>query len=100
MIALTIPHALAAPSIVGASDMAALLPHRLAAAFAEMHRLKLFKPPYPSPAFEVTALWHQGHGSRPAVAWLRTRRRYAAAALLNPSPLWGWVGWGLRRQAG
>jgi DNA-binding transcriptional LysR family regulator len=80
-IALTVPHALAAPAIVERSDLAALLPRRLAASFAPQHRLKLFKPPYPSPELEAQALWHRGHASQPAVAWFRTLLREVAAAL-------------------
>src|SRR6185436_12173496 len=72
MISVTIPHALAAPYIVSRSDIAALLPRRLAAAFAGPCRLKLFEPPYASPPFEMTALWQKGHGDQSAVAWFRT----------------------------
>ncbi len=61
--------------------MAAPLPRRLATAFAEAYRLKIFEPPYPSPAFEITALWHREHGSEPAVLWLRDVVREVAAEL-------------------
>ena len=42
--------------------MAAPLPRRLAAAFANGYRLKLFEPPYTSPPFDIMALWHRDHG--------------------------------------
>jgi DNA-binding transcriptional LysR family regulator len=71
MVGLTTPHFLAALAVVSHSDMAALLPRRLAAAFADRYRLQLFEPPYPSPPFEVMALWHRQHGNDPAIVWLR-----------------------------
>ncbi|MBX6322206.1 MAG: LysR family transcriptional regulator [Rhodospirillaceae bacterium] len=81
MIALTIPHALAAPWIVGRSDVAALLPRRLATVFEGPCRLKLFDPPYPSPPFEWMALWHKGRGDQPAMAWFRRLLREVAESL-------------------
>jgi DNA-binding transcriptional LysR family regulator len=80
-IGLTTPHFLATLAVVSQSDMAALLPRRLAAAFAEAYRLKLFEPPYTSPPFDIMALWHRDHGSEPAVIWLRTILREVAADL-------------------
>jgi DNA-binding transcriptional LysR family regulator len=81
VIGLTTPHFMAALAVVSRSDMAAPLPRRLAAAFAEQYRLKLFDPPYPSPPFDIMALWHRDHGSEPAIAWLRGVVREAAAGL-------------------
>jgi DNA-binding transcriptional LysR family regulator len=80
-IGLTTPHYLAALAVVSQSDMAAPLPRRLAAAFADQYRLKLFEPPYPSPPFDIMALWHRDHGDEPAIAWLRGVLREAAAGL-------------------
>jgi DNA-binding transcriptional LysR family regulator len=80
-IGLTTPHFLAALAVVSHSDMAALLPRRLAAAFADRYRLKLFEPPYTSPPFEVMALWHREHGNEPAISWLRGVLRSVAAEL-------------------
>jgi DNA-binding transcriptional LysR family regulator len=80
-VVLTTPHPLAALAVVSRSDMAAVLPRRLAAAFAEGYRIKLFEPPYPSPPFEISALWHREHGDEPAIAWLRGVLREVAAGL-------------------
>jgi DNA-binding transcriptional LysR family regulator len=80
-IGLTTPHFLATLAVVSRSDMAALLPRRLAAAFADAYRLKLFEPPYPSPPFELMALWRREHGNEPAIAWLRTVLHEVAAGL-------------------
>ena len=68
-------------AVVSQSDMAAPLPRRLAAAFANGYRLKLFEPPYTSPPFDIMALWHRDHGEDRAVAWLRNVLREVAAGL-------------------
>jgi DNA-binding transcriptional LysR family regulator len=81
VIRLTTPHFLAALAVVSRSDMAAPLPRRLAAAFADQYRLRLFDPPYPSPPFDIMALWHRDHGDEPAIAWLRSIVREIATEL-------------------
>jgi DNA-binding transcriptional LysR family regulator len=81
VIRLTTPHFLAALAVVSRSDMAAPLPRRLAAASADQYRLRLFDPPYPSPPFDIMALWHRDHGDEPAIAWLRSVMRDVAADL-------------------
>ena len=80
-VGLTTPHFLAALAVVSHSDVAALLPRRLAATFAGSYRLQLFEPPYPSPPFEVMSLWHREHGAEPAISWLRAVVREVAAGL-------------------
>lgn len=84
-VGLTVPHILAAPRIVARSDMAALIPRRLAVAYAERYRLKLLEPPYPSPPYSVTALWERGYGEQPAVRWLRAQLRAAAQEISGPN---------------
>jgi DNA-binding transcriptional LysR family regulator len=80
-IAVTTPHFLAALAAVNNSDIAALLPRRLATAFVGIYRLALFDPPYESPPFEVMSLWHRENGDQPAIAWLRQLLREVAAEL-------------------
>jgi DNA-binding transcriptional LysR family regulator len=81
VIRLMTPHFHAALAVVSRSDMATPLPRRLAAAFADQYRLKLFDPPYPSPPFDIMALWHRDHGAEPAIAWLRDVLREVSAEL-------------------
>jgi DNA-binding transcriptional LysR family regulator len=80
-VAVTTPHLLAALTAVSESDIAALLPRRLATAFMGRYRLALFEPPYPSPSFEIMSLWHREHGEQPAIVWLRRLLREVAADL-------------------
>jgi DNA-binding transcriptional LysR family regulator len=80
-VGLTTPHFPAALAVVSRSDMAAPLPRRLAAAFADQYRLKLFDPPYPSPPFDIMGLWRRDHGDEPALAWLRGLLREVGAGL-------------------
>jgi len=80
-VAVTTPHLLAAVAAVSQSDIAALLPRRLAMALMGRYRLLLFEPPYPSPPFELMSLWQREHGDQPAVLWLRQLLREIAAEL-------------------
>jgi|SRR5579884_40953 len=80
-VAVTTPHFVAALAAVSTSDIAALLPRRLATAFMGRYRLALFEPPYPSPPFELMSLWHREQGDQPAISWLRRVLREVAADL-------------------
>lgn len=70
-IRLTVPSTHAALAIVGETDMAALVPWRMAAALAGHYRLTMLDPPYPAPETHVSMVWHLRHGSDPALKWLR-----------------------------
>ena len=80
-IGLIVPDSHAALAIVGQTDMAALVPRRLAVAAAAGGGLRLFDPPYDSPSVPLTMAWHRGHGSDPASEWLRGLLVEAAAGL-------------------
>lgn len=80
-VAVTTPHFVAALASVTQSDIAALIPRRLAAALIGLYRLVMFEPPYMSPPFEMMALWHREHGEQAAVVWLRQLLREVAADL-------------------
>jgi DNA-binding transcriptional LysR family regulator len=80
-VAITTPHFLAAVLTVSGSDIAALMPRRLATAFMGRYSLAIFEPPYPSPPFEIMSLWHRDHGEQPPIAWLRKILREVAAGL-------------------
>jgi DNA-binding transcriptional LysR family regulator len=81
VIAMTAQDAQSALAIVSRTDMAALAPRRLATACAQQYDLKLFEPPYRSPAIDMEALWRRDLGPTAAIDWLRSRLRAAAARL-------------------
>jgi DNA-binding transcriptional LysR family regulator len=77
----TVQDSQSAMAIVSQSDMAALVPRRTAAAFAEHFGLALFDPPYPVESLTVEALWRRDLSDSPALDWLRGRLRSAASRL-------------------
>jgi DNA-binding transcriptional LysR family regulator len=81
VIAMTVQDAQSALAVVSRTDMVALAPRRLATACAQQYGLKLFEPPYPSPAVDIEALWRRDLGPTAAIDWLRSRLRAAAARL-------------------
>ncbi len=68
---LTVPSTHAALAIVGETDLAALVPWRMATGWADHYRLKWMEPPYPGPETQLSMVWHLGLGSDPALTWLR-----------------------------
>lgn len=80
-VVVTTPHFVAALASVRQSDIAASVPRRLATTFMGLFRFIMFEPPYPSPPFEMSALWLREHGEQPAIAWLRRLLREVAAEL-------------------
>jgi DNA-binding transcriptional LysR family regulator len=70
-IGVTVPDTYAALAIVARSDMAALIPRRLALLSAQSGRLQLIDPPYESPPIEVTLLYRRDRLEDPAIAWMR-----------------------------
>jgi DNA-binding transcriptional LysR family regulator len=84
-VALTVPDTHAALAVVEGSDMAALVPRRVATPAINRYRLKLFDPPYPSPGMTITMIWHRQQESHPAIAWLRELIRSVAAEMDDAS---------------
>ncbi len=77
----TVQEAHSAMAIVSRSDMAALVPRRTAAAFADYYGIELFDPPYPTEILAIEALWRGDLGDSPSLDWLRARLRLAASRL-------------------
>ncbi len=68
----SIPYSSVAPLIVKHSDMAALLPRRLADLFAQSFDLDIAEPDSDLQQLDIHALWHREHGNHAAVAWFRS----------------------------
>lgn len=74
------PDAQSALALVGHSDLAALVPRRLAAMYAGQLGLRLFDAPYDSRAIDIVMLWRKEHDA-PALEWLRGLISEAAASI-------------------
>ena len=80
-IGFTVPDAVSALAIVSRTDIVALVPRRLATAFAGQYGLKLFDPPNPVRTIAMEMLWRSDLGPSPAIDWLKGRFKEAAARL-------------------
>jgi hypothetical protein len=62
--AITCPSFLASPSVVGATNMVAIVQERLALAFQTQHGLQVLEPPFATRALDVSLLWAGIHPTR------------------------------------
>jgi DNA-binding transcriptional LysR family regulator len=77
----SIPYSSVAPLIVKHSDMAALLPRRLANLFVQSFDLDIAEPESDLQQMEIHTLWHREHGNHAAIAWFRRLLAEVAADL-------------------
>jgi DNA-binding transcriptional LysR family regulator len=77
----SIPYSSVAPLVVKHSDMAALLPRRLANLFVQSFDLDIAEPDSDLRTMEIHALWHREHGNHAAIAWFRGLLAEVAASL-------------------
>jgi DNA-binding transcriptional LysR family regulator len=77
----SIPYSSVAPLIVKHSDMAALLPRRLANLFVQSFDLDIAEPDSDLKKLEILSLWHREHGNHAAIAWFRSLLAEVATAL-------------------
>lgn len=71
-VALNLPHWLVVPDVVRSTDLAAVMPERLAEIFVrEAPGLTLCGLPFADAPFAWSLYWHRRHGSSRALAWLR-----------------------------
>ena len=75
-VAVTVPHFLAAPDIVRATDAVVTLGARLAKALSQ--GLVLVPPPVPLPGFTVVMYWHERNNADPAHQWFRAQLAHVA----------------------
>jgi DNA-binding transcriptional LysR family regulator len=80
-VGITVPDMYSALAVVARSDMAALIPRRVASMSAAGGRLALIEPPYPSPQVDVTLMFLRDRLSEPAVAWMREQLHAVAAVV-------------------
>ena len=80
-VGVTVPDTYSALAVTSRSDMAALIPRRLALLSAQGGRVKLIEPPYASPTVDVSLLFLKERLAEPAIAWMRDLIRTVAAAI-------------------
>lgn len=78
-VALTVPHFLAVPYAIAASDLVITLPERVARRFAASIEVVVVEPPLALPGFTLSMVWHERHDLDPAHQWLRAQLAAAAA---------------------
>lgn len=66
-----VPDTFSAMSIVSRSDMAALIPRRLAQRAADGRKVRMFDPPYEAPPVQMNLVYLRDRLSEPAMAWMR-----------------------------
>ena len=67
---LTLPHFMVLPRIIAETDLAAVMPSRLAASFRRMGRYAVRRP-RGLPRFDVSVHWYWRYGNEPGNRWLR-----------------------------
>jgi DNA-binding transcriptional LysR family regulator len=75
------PDTFSAMAIVARSEMAALIPRRLALLSVQSGRLALIEPPYESPPVEITLLCRRDRLAQPHIAWMHGILVEAAGSL-------------------
>jgi DNA-binding transcriptional LysR family regulator len=70
-IGLRVPHFLALPLIVAASDMIATIPQPLASVFRKTANVRVIDPPVKLPTLEIRQFWHERFHDDPGSRWLR-----------------------------
>ena len=69
---LTLPHVLAVPAAISATDCIVTLASRIAHALAADYHLKMFVPPIEINGFEIAMAWKPRMTNDPAIKWLRS----------------------------
>ena len=80
-VGVTVPDTYSALAVAIRTDMATMLPRRLALISAEAGRTALIDPPYDSPPVDVTLIYLKERLAEPAIAWMHGLIRSVAAGL-------------------
>jgi DNA-binding transcriptional LysR family regulator len=80
-VGVTVPDTYTALAVASRTDMATLIPRRLAMLSAQSGRVQLIEPPYESPPVDVSLLYLRDRLADPAIAWMRDVIRSVAASL-------------------
>ena len=80
-VGVSVPDTYTALAVAIRTDMATLIPRRLALLSAQGGRVKLIDPPYESPTVDVALLYLRERLAEPAITWMRDVIRTVAAGL-------------------
>lgn len=80
-VGVTAPDTYTALAVASRTDMATLIPKRLALLSAQSGRVQLIEPPYESPPVDVSLLYLKERLADPAIAWMRDQIRAVADSL-------------------
>ncbi|HEY3950875.1 LysR family transcriptional regulator [Phenylobacterium sp.] len=80
-VGVTVPDTYTALAVASRTDMATLLPRRLALLSAQAGRVQLIEPPYESPIVDVSLLYLRDRLAEPAIGWMRELIRDVAQGL-------------------
>ncbi len=70
-VVLRVPGLHVLPMIIANSDLMAIVPARLADAFAARIPIKVLPPPVALPSFDICIHWHERYHQDPAMRWMR-----------------------------
>ena len=73
---MTVPHVLAAPSIVARTDLVCVMAERIARLYASELDLIFFNPPIDLPEFTVSVLTSAARAGDPGLEWLQRQVTY------------------------
>ncbi len=82
-LALAVPHFQTVIYVVASSDLIACVPRRLANHFSSVVGLRIAPVPFPMPRFHTRMVWHRHTADDPALRWLQSELRQAAAERLS-----------------
>jgi DNA-binding transcriptional LysR family regulator len=78
---LTLPHVLAVPAAIAATDNIVTLASRIAHSLAAEYRLKMFAPPIEIEPFNIAMAWKPRMTKDPAIQWLQGELRSIAQGI-------------------
>jgi DNA-binding transcriptional LysR family regulator len=70
-VVLNTPHFMSIPLIIAKSDMVATVPLAVGTSFAQSSQIRLVKPPFAIPSFDLRQHWHRRFHHDPQCKWLR-----------------------------
>jgi DNA-binding transcriptional LysR family regulator len=71
-VALSTPHFLSIPFIIGTTDLVVTVPRAVGTSFASFANVRLVEPPLKSPSFDLKQHWHRKYNDDAKSRWLRS----------------------------